>query len=232
MANRWLITCGLALTLIHGAAFAGTAQKQTLKTATNVLQEYLTLPEGGIPPSILDEVYGIAVIPGLIRAGLVIGARHGNGVMAVRTEDGKWSNPVFISVSGGSFGLQLGVSSSDVILVFRSNRSIQAIANGTFTMGGNLTAAAGPVGRSLTAATNLSLDAEIFSYSRSRGLFAGAALRGAVLSMNHAANATFYNNPDITAKAILHSTNRAVLPPAGNRFITFLQRYIPLPGVK
>lgn len=229
MTKRWFVGCALALMLVPSAAFAGTGQIEKIKTATNVLQDFLRIPESAIPPSLLSQAYGIAVIPGMIKAGFVIGARHGTGVLAVRNKDGAWSNPVFISLTGGSIGWQLGVSSTDLILVFKSRRSIQAIANGTFTLGADASVAAGPVGRSTTAATNLTLDAEIYSYSRSRGLFLGVAIEGAVLSMDHAANAHFYNNPNISAYKILHRTGYSQLPPAGEKFITMLRRYVPQP---
>lgn len=229
MAKYWLIACAIALMLVHGTAIAGTSEKETIRTATSVLHDFFSIPETAIPPALLDKAYGIAVLPGVIKAGFILGGRHGTGVLSVRTESGAWSNPAFISLTGGSIGWQIGVSSTDLILVFTSERSVEQLANGAFTLGADASVAAGPVGRSTTAATNLTLNAEIYSYSRSRGLFLGVAIEGGVLSMNHAANTDFYDNPNISAYKILHSTDRSAVPPAGRKFITTLQRYIPRP---
>lgn len=228
MAKHWLVACAITLMLVQGTAYAGEIEK--MNTATAVLGDFLSIPENAIPPALLSQAYGIAVIPGMVKAGFVIGGRYGTGVMSVRNEFGAWSNPVFISLAGGSIGWQIGVSSTDLILVFKSRRSIERIANGSFTLGADASVAAGPVGRSTSAATNLTLDAEIYSYSRSRGLFAGVAIEGGVISMDHSAIADFYDNPNISAYKILRSTDRSQLPPAGQEFITTLTRYTPQPG--
>lgn len=219
----------VALLLVTGTATAA-SEGEKIATATNVLRDFLSIPENAIPPALLRQAYGIAVIPGMVKAGFVIGGRYGTGVLSVRNAAGAWSNPVFISLAGGSIGWQIGVSSTDLILVFKSKRSVEQIANGSFTLGADASVAAGPVGRSTSAATNLTLDAEIYSYSRSRGLFAGVAIEGAILSMDHSANADFYDNPNISAYQILRSTDRSTLPPNGHAFITTLSRYTPQPA--
>lgn len=229
MAKYWLTACAAALMLMHGTAVAGTSEKEKIKTATSVLHDFFSIPESAIPPTLLQNAYGIAVLPGVIKAGFIIGGRHGTGVLSVRTKSGAWSNPVFISLTGGSIGWQIGVSSTDLILVFKSRRSVEKIANGAILLGADASVAAGPIGRSATAATNLALDAEIYSYSQSRGLFLGIALEGGKLSINHAATADFYNNPHISANQMLQSTDRSRLPPAGRQFITTLQRFLPQP---
>jgi lipid-binding SYLF domain-containing protein len=140
----------------------------------------------------MKDAYAIAVIPDVIKAGFVIGGRHGLGLIAVKTPDGTWSNPSFVSMSGGSIGFQAGVSSTDVILVFRTQRGVDSIVHGKFTLGADASVAAGPVGRVAQAATDAQLKAEIYSYSRSRGLFAGVALDGSVMAIDNDANQAVY----------------------------------------
>jgi lipid-binding SYLF domain-containing protein len=187
--------CLLVLLLVLGsapAAFAGEAENQRAANAVRVLRELMQAPDKGLPSDMIANAYAVAVIPDVIKAGLVIGGRHGLGLISVKTEDGTWSNPSFISMSGGSVGFQAGVSSTDVVLVFRTQRGVDSIVRGKFTLGADASAAAGPVGRSAQASTDAQLKAEIFSYSRARGLFAGAALDGSVISIDHDANAAVY----------------------------------------
>ncbi|MNN32450.1 hypothetical protein D3C81_1461720 [compost metagenome] len=157
-----------------------------------VLSEIQDIPEQAIPDKLLDEGRAIVVIPDTIKAGLVLGGRRGHGLMSVKTPDGSWSNPVFIKLTGASIGFQAGVQSSDVILVFRNDRSLDNIVNGKFTLGADAGVAAGPVGRNAAAATDGQLKAEIWSWSRARGLFAGVALDGAALQIDDAANLDAY----------------------------------------
>ncbi len=152
------------------------------------------IPEQGIPDKLLDEGRAVIVIPDTIKAGLVIGGRRGHGLMSVRMPNGAWSNPVFVKLTGGSIGFQAGVQSSDVVLVFRNDRSLDNLVNGKFTLGADAGVAAGPVGRNAAAATDGQLKAEIWSWSRARGLFAGVALDGAVLQIDDAANLDAYGS--------------------------------------
>ena len=138
--------------------------------------------------ALLDEAKANVVVPDTIKAGLVFGGRRGHGVMSVKTPEGTWSNPVFVKLTGGSIGLQAGVQSSDVVLAFRSERGLESIVNGKFTLGADAGVAAGPMGRNAATATDGEFKAEIWSWSRARGLFAGVALDGAVLSIDDAAN--------------------------------------------
>lgn len=157
--------------------------------AVRVLSEIMASPDRRIPRDLLRDAEAVAVIPDVIKAGLVIGGRHGRGLIAVRGEDGAFSNPSFVTLTGGSVGFQAGVQSTDVILVFRTRRGVDGVVNGKFTLGADASVAAGPVGRNAALATDAALEAEIYSYSRSRGLFAGVALDGAVLRIDHDANA-------------------------------------------
>ncbi|MBS0432433.1 MAG: lipid-binding SYLF domain-containing protein [Proteobacteria bacterium] len=164
------------------------------QTATRVLADIMKAPDKAIPRDLLRDAYAIAVIPDVIKVGLVLGGRHGDGLIAVKSTDGTWSNPVFLSLTGGSVGFQAGVSSTDVILVFRTRRGVDSIVNGKFTIGADAHAAAGPVGRNLNASTDVALQAEIYSYSRSRGLFAGVSLDGAVLHIDDDSDAAIYGS--------------------------------------
>ncbi len=183
--------CLLAL-LCAAHVHAGEAETQRVGNAVRVLREILQAPDRRVPSDMIANAYAVAVIPDVIKAGLVIGGRHGQGLIAVKTDGGTWSNPSFISMSGGSIGFQAGVSSTDVVLVFRTQRGVDSIVHGKFTLGADASAAAGPVGRTAQASTDASLKAEIYSYSRARGLFAGAALDGSVISIDNDANAAVY----------------------------------------
>lgn len=185
----------LALTFVLLAPAADAADPKNLKRAqdaTRVLNEIMMAPDKRIPNRLIDEAEAIAVIPDVVKAGLVVGGRHGKGLLAVRAPDRTWSNPSFVAVSGGSIGFQAGVQSTDVILVFRTRRGVDSVVNGKFTLGADAAVAAGPVGRNAQAATDDQLKAEIYSYSRSRGLFAGVALDGSVITIDHDANADAY----------------------------------------
>jgi lipid-binding SYLF domain-containing protein len=175
-------------------AHAGEEENKRAQDAVRVLKEVMMAPDKRIPADLIGSAYAIAVIPDVIKAGFVIGGRHGLGIVSVKTSDGTWSNPSFISMTGGSIGFQAGVSSTDVILVFRSERGVDSIIHGKFTLGADASVAAGPVGRTAQASTDAQLKAEIYSYSRSRGLFAGAALDGSVIAIDNDANQSIYGD--------------------------------------
>ena len=175
-----------------GAASAGSTEDARAANAVRVLTDIEAIPESAIPDKLLDEARAVVVVPDTIKAGLIIGARRGHGLLSVKSPDGTWSNPSFVSLTGASIGFQAGVQSSDVVLVFRSDRGLELIVNGKFTLGANAGVAAGPVGRTASAETDGEMKAEIWSWSRARGLFAGVALDGAVLSIDDAANAAVY----------------------------------------
>ena len=191
----------LSASLLSAAAVAGPQEDQRARNAVRVLGEIQQIPEQGIPDKLLDEGRAVIVIPDTIKAGLVVGGRRGHGLMSVKAADGSWSNPVFVKLTGGSIGFQAGVQSSDIVLVFRNDRSLDNLVNGKFTLGADAGVAAGPVGRNAAAATDGQLKAEIWSWSRARGLFAGVALDGAVLSIDHKANQRAYGR-NTTPRAI------------------------------
>lgn len=226
--KQWMTALFTAVALLTStSALAANAPEQVLDDATTVVRQFVDIPENSIPPALLGQAYGIAVIPSVFKAGFVLGGRYGKGVLSVRTADGSWSNPTFVTLAGGSVGWQIGASSSDLILVFKTQRSIDKIADGQITLGADAAVAAGPVGRSAGASTNLSFDAEVYSYSRSRGLFAGVSLQGGKISINREANWLFYDNPGIDAYTILRDGNESKLPQAGQKFVYTLDQYMP-----
>jgi lipid-binding SYLF domain-containing protein len=194
-------------------AHAGPREDAQADNAVRVLGEIQAIPESAIPDKLLDEARAIVVVPDTIKAGLVVGGRRGHGLMSVRTADGGWSNPVFVKLTGGSVGLQVGVQSSDVVLVFRSERGLDSIVNGKFTLGADAGVAAGPMGRNASASTDGQMKAEIWSWSRARGLFAGVALDGAVLSMDDKANEAVYGQ-DTTPRMIFEGRAQQEPSPA------------------
>jgi lipid-binding SYLF domain-containing protein len=169
--------------------------------AVRVLRQIQMAPDKAIPQDLLRHARAIVVVPNVIKAGLVFGGSHGRGLVSVKTPNGTWSNPVFISLTSASVGFQAGVSSTDVVLVFRTQHGVDSLVDGKFTLGVDAAAAAGPVGRNAHASTDAQLKAEIYSYSRSRGLFAGVSLNGAVLSIDYAADKAVYG-PGITPRRI------------------------------
>lgn len=202
---RTLLAClSLCLLLTSSAIFANEKEMKLARNAIDVLREIQDVPDKRIPADLMSEAYAIAVIPEVVKAGLIFGGRHGNGLVSVRGPDGTWSNPSFIEITGGSFGFQAGVQATDVILVFRTRRGVENIVYGKFTLGADAGVAAGPVGRSASASTDAEGRAEILSYSRSRGLFAGVSLDGAVLSIDRSANRRVYGS-DPTPRQILEN---------------------------
>ena len=163
----------------------------------------MEIPEKAIPPSLLANAEGIAIIPGVIKVGFVVGGQYGNGVLLVRRKEGGWSNPVFVTLMSGSVGWQIGAQATDFVIVFKTPRSIDGIMKGKYTLGADAAVAAGPVGRRAEAATDVEFKAEIYSYSRSRGLFAGVSLEGSSLQVDHDSDAAFYAKGDIRPSEII-----------------------------
>jgi lipid-binding SYLF domain-containing protein len=198
------------LLLAAAPVFAGPPEEGRAHDAVIVLDEIMRMPEDAIPQAMLDHAQAIAVIPNVIKAGLVIGGRHGRGLIAVRSPDGTWSNPSYISLTGASVGFQAGLQSTDVVLIFNTQRGVESIVHGKFTLGADASVAAGPIGRSGEISTDEKLKAEIYSYSRARGLFAGIALDGAVIAIDDRSNEAIYGH-EATPRAIFEG--RATPPP-------------------
>jgi lipid-binding SYLF domain-containing protein len=215
-----LLTCVFSL-----ASVADTRQEARLDTSTRVLTELMMMPEQNIPTWLLERAHAVAVIPSVIKVGLGIGGRRGKGVLVVRKENGEWSNPVFVNLTGGSFGFQVGVQSTDVVLVFTSRKSIEGIVGGKVTLGADASVAAGPVGRQSSAATDVGLTAQVYSYSRAMGLFAGVALDGSAMTIDNKSNESFYSRPGVLASEIVRADAPAAPEPAGN-FLAALNKSV------
>lgn len=198
-----LVLFSSLLCLLPGA-FAQTGDQSRedarLITATQVLEELRATPDQNVPDWLMQRAYGVAVIPEVIKGAFIFGGRYGNGVFTIRDAAGRFSNPIFISLTGGSVGWQVGATSTDVVLVFVTPRSVENFARGKFTLGADASVAAGPVGRQGEAAAGI--NAEIYSYSRSRGLFAGVALDGSVIAFDRHANDAFYSSNEVTTTEI------------------------------
>jgi lipid-binding SYLF domain-containing protein len=215
-----IAACGEAASVVN-AAHAGAREEGRLLTATEVLEEVEAMPDQRLPDALLARAYGIAVIPDVTKVAFIFGGRHGNGVLVVRDSlSSPWSNPAFISLTGGSWGFQVGAQSSDIILVFTTKTGVEGIAGGKLTLGADASVATGPVGRQGSAATDIGFNAEIYSYARTRGLFGGIALDGSVISIDRAANASLYGKRDVTATEIFSGQAPAAPATAGR----FLQR--------
>lgn len=202
-------------------AAAATREERRVADAADVLDQLLRIPERSIPPALLSNAYAVAVIPNVVKVGFGVGARRGRGILVVRQDDNSWSNPAFITMTGGSIGWQVGAQSTDVILVFRTRKGVERIANGKFTLGADASVAAGPVGRHTSVATDIRFQAEVVSYSRSRGLFAGVAFEGAGITMDRKANVAFYGSTDMTPEKIFVSSPN-IAPDVANDFVQIL----------
>lgn len=205
-----------------GAAILATglwAQEESpdhrLRSAADVLRETLNAPDRGIPHDLLDHAQCVVVVPGLKKAAFVVGADYGRGYAMCRHAGG-WSGPAAIKFSGGSFGLQIGAESTDIILLVMDHKGMEKLAEDKFTIGADASAAAGPIGRTAAAATDASMHAEILSYSRAHGVFAGVSLDGTIVSKDGHEDRKLYGN-DVSNRAILHGE---VAPPAVSSVLT------------
>src|SRR6186713_2428843 len=194
--NKVLVVLLLAATGAAGfvqPAFASAREEARLIEASGVLEELRAQRDTAIPDRLLARAYGIAVIPNVVKVAAVVGGRRGSGAMVVRDANGRFTDPIMVSITGGNVGWQIGIQSTDIVLVFTSRQGIEGITDGKLTLGADASVAAGPVGRAASAGTDASFTAEVYSYSRNRGLFAGVALDGSALTIDKAANREFYD---------------------------------------
>ncbi|MEX2496920.1 MAG: lipid-binding SYLF domain-containing protein [Woeseia sp.] len=221
MRSRLRISFAFLTFALAANASAATTEEDRIAAATDVIDQLLRIPEHSVPQTLLSRAYAIAVVPNVVKIGFGLGARRGKGVLVVRRDNGTWSNPSFVTITGGSFGWQIGAQSTDIILVFKTREGVDNISKGKLTLGADASIAAGPVGRHTSVATDIEFQAEVFSYSRSRGLFAGVALEGAGVTMDRAANAAFYGSSSITPEQIFASSGNAA-PQVANNFVQVL----------
>ena len=197
------LTLATLLVTIPISSYAGSKETATIWSAVQVLEDVLNdASEESIPTSLLRKGDGVIILPGMLSVGFGVGVSHGNGIMLFR-KDGVWNNPVFVSMNSASYGYQIGAQSSDVILSFKRPNTIDSLLDGKLTLGVDAAISAGPIGRDTTIATDPTLKTEIYSWSRSRGLFVGVALDGSALTVNNDANASFYDKPGISAEDII-----------------------------
>ncbi|MDD5439119.1 MAG: lipid-binding SYLF domain-containing protein [Candidatus Omnitrophica bacterium] len=195
-----------------------------VEEAGTVLGEIQEMPDQGIPEDLLKNCEGIAIFPSTISGGFVIGGEYGQGILMVRDEKtGAWSSPAVFNLIGGSFGWQIGGQATDVVLLVMNRRSIDGILQGKFKLGADAAVSAGPVGRNAQAATDVQLKGGILSYSRSRGLFAGAKLEGAVVAANAEGNSALYGN-DLSAEDIVLD-KKAPMPKSASGVLGVLKKY-------
>ena len=200
---------------------AETAQER-LTDATNVFKEIMATPDKGIPQDLMEKAHCIVIVPGMKQAALGIGGKYGRGFAECRATGGGWGAPAAVRAEGGSFGFQLGASSTDVVMLVMNDRGMRRLMEDKFTLGGEATVAAGPVGRSAAANTDAQMTAEILSWSRSKGLFAGVALQGATLRPDKEVNKELYGS-EMTNKEIL--TGNQTPPAAAQDLVAALGKY-------
>jgi len=202
-----------------------TDEARRLRNASTIFGEIMSAEDARIPESILGKAEGIAIFPDTVKAGFIIGGMRGRGVISARTPTG-WSAPAFLTMTGGSIGLQIGGQAADIILVINNRRGLETMVSNQFKLGADAAVAAGPVGRDAQAATDLQLRAQILSYSRARGLFAGVTINGSTIRQDRDANARFYGRPlemkDIVLAGAVAEPPAPVVP-----WLDTLKRFVP-----
>jgi len=205
----------LSLTSIGWAGSNREATDNRLDHAGRVLHEIMSAPDNGIPEEVLEHAKCVAVVPHLLKGGFVFGAENGRGVATCRTENG-WSAPAFFSITGGSWGLQIGVEGVDLVMIIQNDRGMQRLIASKFEIGADASAAAGPVGRHASADTNWKLDTEILTYSRAKGAFAGITLNGASIRRDVDSTEAVYGH-DFSTRRILRG--EVAVPASAQSFL-------------
>src|ERR1019366_5503884 len=205
------------------------AQVDRVQTASTVLSQIMSAPDRAIPDGILSGAKCIAIVPSMLKASFVFGANYGKGVATCRTEHG-WSAPVFFKVTGGSFGFQAGGQASDLVLIIRTDDGMQHLLQSKFKLGADASAAAGPVGRDAQASTDLTLRAQVLTYSRSRGLFLGVSLSGGVIRQDDGDTRAFYGGKGWTFYSLLKGEVPA--PQDSLVLLNAVEKYAPTPKVR
>lgn len=200
MKIQAIILLGLAFS---APSFAQSKEEEKIQAATAVLSDFNGIQ---IPPQLVKEAKGIIIVPRMINGGLIVGGKHGRGLAMVKRDNGEWSDPVFVTITGGSVGAQIGVQAVDLVLLFKSDNSLMNIEKGDYTLGGDVSVAAGPVSKNANATTDFKLEAEVYSYSRAKGLFAGVTVNGAMLGVDVRANTGLYGSKS-TVQSIFKNSN-------------------------
>jgi lipid-binding SYLF domain-containing protein len=197
--------------------------EKRIQNCDEIVNEIMQMPDKTIPTDLLSKCAAVAIFPYVVKGGFFVGARYGKGVVVAHdSKTGKWRTPAFFTIGGGSFGFQIGAQAIDLILVIMNKRGLEGLLKDRFTLGADAAVAAGPVGRVASADTDLLLKAGIFSYSRSKGIFAGVALKGIVITPDKKANQTYYGGP-VNVQEILLG-NKVIPPPSSKSLIDTLSR--------
>jgi SH3 domain-containing YSC84-like protein 1 len=218
MKKLAMYTAILGLGCVAGTAWAGSDRRATddrLDHAGRVLHEIMSAPDNGIPEEVLEHAKCVGVVPHLLKGGFVFGAENGRGVATCRTPDG-WSAPAFFAVTGGSWGLQIGVEGVDLVMIIQNDKGMEQLIGSGFELGADASAAAGPVGRHASADTNWKLETEVLTYSRARGAFAGITFDGASIRRDEDSTRAIYGH-DISTRSIL--TGKVAMPASAHSFI-------------
>jgi len=192
-------------------------EAKRIADATLAFSEIMGAGDKAIPTAILEKAEGIAVFPSTIKAGLLVGGQHGRGILSARSQNGTWSAPAFLTLDGGSIGLQIGAQATDLVLVIMNKRGLENLVKNQFKVGADASVAAGPVGRDAQAATDIQMRAQILSYSRARGVFAGVTLNGSTIREDKDANGRFYGKPYETKQIVFERLGGAPEPVAAWR---------------
>ena len=220
------IAAGAVIALLAAPLGAQVKETERLEDCREVLEEVMNVPEG-LPLELLHKAECVAVVPSVKKAAIGVGGRFGKGAVTCRTGrgEGPWGPPLLITLGGGSFGLQIGGQAADYVFLIMNPKGIDHLLKSKFTLGGDVTVAAGPKGRSAEASTDLQMHAEILTWSRTRGLFAGASLEGSVVKQDKSGNRALYGE-EVSASNLL-LTPRQVIPPAGRKLIALLEQLSP-----
>jgi len=201
-------------------------ESKRVNEALTALDEIMAAADKSVPRSVMEKAVGIAVFPSLLKGGLGIGGQHGRGILSVRDKkNGGWSNPAFLTINGGSFGAQIGVQAIDLVLIINNQRGLEQLVKNQFKVGADASVAAGPVGRDASASTDIQMRAQILSYSRSRGLFAGVTLNGSTIRQDRDANERFYTIGYRTGQIVFDGMGTAINPAAVDRWKETLTKY-------
>jgi lipid-binding SYLF domain-containing protein len=213
----------LAMLSLGTLCWAGTAREDAtdrLDNATNVFREIMSAPDSGIPEEVLEHAKCVAVIPHMVKGGFIFGGKGGKGVATCRTASG-WSAPAFITISGGSWGLQIGVQAVDLVMIIQNEKGMQKLLESNFQLGADASAAAGPVGRHASAGTDWKLDTEILTYSRAKGAFAGLTLEGASVRQDNDSRKAIYGRKVTTRDLLL---GKVSAPAAAQPFLAEIRK--------
>ena len=224
MIKRIMIVSVFSVALVVASAFASSGRSddvERIRNATQVFREIMATPDKAIPRELLESAKCIAIIPGEKKAAFVVGGNYGKGIATCRTAD-CWSSPLFVALGGGSVGFQIGGSSTDLVMIFRNEKGLRSLLSDKFKIGADATAAAGPVGRHAAADTDAKMNAEILTYSRSKGLFAGISLDGAVVQADQTGNHAMYG-ANVNRREILNGS--VLVPGAAEPLLKEIAQY-------